>query len=290
MGKNAMRGLDAEVGEVWAYRARPGDPLTPVTVLRHDPGPPARVVVHHGVGTPDGLEERVTPNRLKVQWDQVNDFMAEEARREAFCELGPEYLDFGPRWESPEELAVTALFRGFVDDDVASLGMDIPCLRIVSADRLSRLSGVASGELTGHDLTHEDGAVTVAPWPVALEVAKSLATRFPDQVILQLEEEERGVRRLLADAQNCSEHGSEERSLDIRLDDERGERQSRDLRREWVGDDALLVRGEVAALRAEIQRVTVAARAAVAALERAGCRAEADELREALEGDRGAAG
>lgn len=290
MGKNAMRGLDAEVGEVWAYRARPGDPVTPVTVLRHDSGPPARVVVQHGVGTPDGLAERVTPNWLKVRWDRVNDFKAEETRRDAFCELGPEYFDFGLRWESPEELAVRALFWIFVEDDVATLGGDFPCLRIVSVDRLSNLSGIASSELTGHDLTYQDDGVTVVPWQVALRVATALARRHPDRTLLQLKEEERDLRRLLADGSSRSQREAEEREQDIRLSDEQGERQSRDLRREWVGEDALQTLDEVAALGAEIRRVTVAARAAVAALERAGCRAEADELREALDGDGGAAG
>lgn len=279
-----MRGREAGVGEVWAYRARPQDPLTPVTVLRHDPGPPARVVVQHGVGASVGAEERVTPNWLKVPWDQIDDFAAEEERCEAFRQLGPENFNFGPRWESPEELAVSALFRILVDDDVASVGRDFPCLRIAVASRLSRLTGIAASELKGHDLTYVDGGVAVAPWPVALRVAMELAKRHPDRVRLQLEEEERDLRRYLADVQDCSEREIEERSLDIRLDDERGERQSRDLRREWLGDDALRVQDGVVAMRTEIQRVTVAARVAVEALESAGCQTEANKLREAFDG------
>lgn len=150
-----MRGLEAEVGEVWAYRERPGDPLTPVTVLRHHSGRPARVVVQYGVGDSGGVERCVTPNWLKVPWDQVDDFMAEEQRQAAFRRLGPTYHDFGPTWESPEKRAVEALFWRFVEEDVASLGRDFPCLRIVSVDRLSSLSGIVSSELTGHDLTYE---------------------------------------------------------------------------------------------------------------------------------------
>lgn len=156
-------------------------------------------------------------------------------------------------------------------------------MQIVSVDRLSSLSGIVSSELTGHELTYEEGAVTVVPWPVARAVAKSMAKRHPDRVLLQLKDEERDLRRLLARAQSRSEREADDWSLDVRLDDERGERQSRDLRREWVGGDVLKVHDELAVLRAENRRVTVAARAAVDTLERAGCRAEAQHLRQALD-------
>jgi hypothetical protein len=173
---------------------------------------------------------------------------------------------------------------------VASLGRDFPCLRIVSVDRLSNLSGIASSELTGHDLTYQDDGVTVVPWQVALRVATALARRHSDRVLLQVKEEERDLRRLLADGSSRSQRESEEREQDIRLSDEQGERQSRDLHREWVGEDALQMLDEVAALRAEIRRVTAAALAAVAALERAGCRAEAENLWESLDTGSTAAG
>ncbi|WP_152351547.1 hypothetical protein [Brachybacterium subflavum] len=288
--KNAMRGLEAEAGEVWAYRARRDDALTPVTVVRRDSETrPERVVIRHGVDASSGEQEWVSPNWLKVPWGEVESFVAEEERRKAFRQLGPEYFDYGPRWESPEAKAVDALLDRLVDADVASLGSEYPCLRIEAVDRLSRVAGIASNELTGHDLTFVDAEVTVAPWPVALRVAKALAKRHPDRVILQVQEEERDLRRLLANVGSRSERGSEERSLDIRLDDERGERQSRDLRREWVGVEACQDLEEIAALRSAIRRVTVAARAAVGALTRAGCQAEAAELREALDGDEGAA-
>lgn len=132
--------------------------------------------------------------------------------------------------------------------------------------------------------------MTVASWPVALAVAKSMAKRHPDRVLLQLKEEERDLRRLLAGAQSRSGRGADDWSLDIRLDDERGERQPRDLRREWIGGDVVHVHDELAALRAENQRLAAAAQVAVAALERAGCKGEAAALWQALDADGEAAG
>lgn len=85
--------MSPEPDEVWAYRARGVDPLTPVRVVRHGQNTPPRVLIHFVDEQMEGREEWVPPARLKVPWAEVDDFIAVEARWQAVYDLSPSNED-----------------------------------------------------------------------------------------------------------------------------------------------------------------------------------------------------
>jgi hypothetical protein len=69
-----------ELDEVWAYRARSADDVTPVRVLRFGTKKPSRALVRFEDPVNEGHEERVPPVRLKVRWADAETFRARKAR------------------------------------------------------------------------------------------------------------------------------------------------------------------------------------------------------------------
>jgi len=65
-----------ESDEIWAYRARSVDDITPVKVLRHGTKKPARVLVQFEDPSMEGNEEWVPPARLKVPWEDADAYRA----------------------------------------------------------------------------------------------------------------------------------------------------------------------------------------------------------------------
>lgn len=67
-----------EPGQVWAYRARHGDELARVQVLKLGNRKPPRVLVRFLDETFEGRDEWVSPARLKVLWQDVAEYRARE--------------------------------------------------------------------------------------------------------------------------------------------------------------------------------------------------------------------
>lgn len=227
--------MNAEPGELWAYRARGIDPLEPVTVIRHGTDRPARVLVRFVAEARDGSEEWVPPARLKVPWDQRYAFMTEESRWQAVRSLSPER-------DSAEAMAADEVRMLLVPRDVAVILGTV--LEIHDAEALAELSGVSVDELTGHPLAFETEGKVIAPWPVTLRVAEGLAQRYADRVLAQVEREERELQHELVHGFPAEAWQTEPRDVEseiaiVREYDERGQRQSRELRRQWCGAEAV---------------------------------------------------
>lgn len=69
-----------EPGESWAYQARQVDPLVEFSVVRLGTQKPALVFVRFVDDEFEGREERVPPARLKVLWNEVEEYRAREER------------------------------------------------------------------------------------------------------------------------------------------------------------------------------------------------------------------
>lgn len=261
--------------QVWAYRARGVDPLTPVRVVRHGQNTPPRVLIHFVDEQMEGREEWVPPARLKVPWTQVEDFIAMEARWEAVHDLSPSNEDYEGR-------AAEAVFEQLVPIDIASVNSPTGVFFIENATALADLTGLTVEELTGHEVSFESDGAVVAPWPVMLAVVQALARRLPDQVLAEVEKDERKFQHELINGISWGRHSpardlENERAI-VREFDEKGDRQSRELRRQWCGVENVSRWDELAELRKEIYRVGEVAEDAIGVLRRYGHSSDADRL------------
>lgn len=269
---------EPQPGEVWAYRARGVDPLTPVRVVRHGSKKPPRVQVYFEDDAMEGREEWVPPARLKVPWDQAEDFKAEEARWAAVTALSP-------RGDTTETRAAEAVIEDLVEFEVAYIsGQHNLVVRDVAA--LAEQSGLSMENLTSHELSFENDGEVIAPWPVMLGVAQALAGRMPGQVLAAVDQEERELQVELLHGFRW-ERGKKFRDVEqeieiVREVDEQGHRQSRELRRQWCGAGALARWDELAELRKEVRRVGGVAEEAIAVLRQRGHARDADRLAIAL--------
>src|SRR5262245_3014669 len=78
----------AQVGELWAYRARRIDDVVEVEVVKLGTQRPPRVLVRFVDERFEGRQEWVSPARLKVRWAAVDGFRKHEARWNRIDELG----------------------------------------------------------------------------------------------------------------------------------------------------------------------------------------------------------
>lgn len=269
--------MEPAVGEVWAYRARGVDPLTRVMVVRHGQRRPPRVLIRHEDEEMEALEEWVPPGRLKVPWDQVGELIAVEARWKAVQDLSADH-------DHDEARAAEAVLDSHVDYEIAAYRDQY--LSVRDAPALAELTGLTMEELTGHRLSFESDGAVIVPWPVALQAAKALARRMPEQVIAEVEKEERKIQHEMihgfAWSRRAPSRDVESEADIVREVDEGGYRQSRELRRKWVGAEAVARSDELVELRKEIRRVGEVAEEAVETLRRRGHSADAEWLALAL--------
>lgn len=267
--------VEPAIDEIWAYRARGVDPLTPARVVRFGQRKPPRVLVRFESDAMEGREEWVPHGRLKAPWSQLEEFVAHEARWRAV-------RDLSPGRDSAELTAVHTIFECLVDFQVADVDHREGFLLIRDGAALSEQTALSVEDLTNHELTFESNGRSVAPWPVALRAAKSIAERMPDQVLAQVEKEEREFQRTLVHGFSWN-RDREVRDIESEAEiarevDEEGYRQSRDLRREWVGAAVLSRNDELRELRKEIRRIGRVAEDAIETLRHLGHRSEAERL------------
>jgi hypothetical protein len=193
--RSSLRGVPAQplstrqtgpmhVGELWAYRARPTDPLVRVVVMRIGVRELARVLVRFVDDAFEGRQEWVPPARLKGLWTDVADLEAAEQHWEHIWERGIGLGD--PRWEAAHEI-----MRLLVNEDLAELGYrEGGATRIHQVDQLARALTVRADLFTGTpDAFFEDGDLVV-PWEVTELIVTTAARKDPDPVMAYIELEE----------------------------------------------------------------------------------------------------
>lgn len=270
-------------GERWAYRARAGDPLVEVEVLKLGVKRPPRVFVGYVDDAFEGLKEWVPPARLKVPWREVSAFIDREERWDrviASC----------PPQDSPEEGAASQVFDILIDPSLAWLEY--------KADGVARVADVAGlaarldiePEILESDPTSfmEDGDL-IAPWPVTRMLAKRAAELEPDPILLWVHRDENEARRDAIYGRHYGgrgKNGGWDVSPEIcaQVDEEHG-KPVRTLLREWCGAEAVGLREELETVRKEVARLTALIETAVEDLRRANARGEAERLAAELRGE-----
>lgn len=265
--------MEPEPDEVWAYKAPGKDPLTPVRVVRHGSRKPPRILIAFEDDAMEGHTEWVPPGRLKVPWEEVDSYLADLARWQAVRELWPPNGGY-------EVLAAEDVFELLVPMAVASLSNY--CFEIRDAPALARLTGLPVEDLTDHEVSFEFDGALIAPWPVMLAVVKALCQQMPGRVLAEVDKEERKLQDELIHGFSWTrmrEDRDVEREVAIvRETDEEGWRQSREVRRQWSGAEAVARWDELTELRKEIQRVGDVAEEAIETLRRRGHTGDAEQL------------
>jgi hypothetical protein len=264
-----------EPDEVWAYRARSVDDVTPVRVLRIGTKKPARVLVRFEDPAKEGHEEWVPPVRLKVPWADAETFRAREARWAAVLKLSPDR-------DAPEAGAASEVFEMLVDDEVADLDWRDAYLRISDVDRLARLSGLSAAELSSDPVGFAEDGDLIASWPLALKVAQGVAALHADKILAQVVKEERKYQHDRIHGEHVrgrGRHGDHYFEPEvIQAVDDKHFAPKRALLRQWCGDEAGERQEELVELRKEIRRVGEIAERAISALRSCGQRSIADRL------------
>lgn len=262
-----------EPGEVWGYRARRGDELTPVRFVRLGTGKPVRVLVRFEALEMEGREEWVPPARLKVSWEQADAFRAREARWDALRRLSPSR-------DTVEAQAACEVFAALVAKEIATMDWREYFMVIRDAPALSAASGVPVEAFTGDPVGFVDEEGLVVTWPVALATAKALAARNPEPLLAEVARDERTY-------QWEAIHGSFDRGRrsswtvspeTIQQLDHEYYQPRRALLRAWCGAEAVARWDELAELRKEIKRVGDVAEECIAVLRAHGLVREADRL------------
>jgi hypothetical protein len=271
--------VTVEPGQSWAYRARQGDGLVEVKVVRLGTQRPARVLVRFADDAFEGREEWVPPARLKVLWENVAEFRADEERWDRIQAAGLPPDD--PR-ESAAETVTELLFR---EDEVAIGYRESGAVHIIDPAGLAARLGLDAGQLTGHPLAFTQDGVLVAPWEVTELVVKTAVLQNPAPVLADVADGERKAQYEAIHGSWSGRRGGEDHHIRpeicIQVDCEYS-RPRREVLRSWCGAEATERFDELAELRVEIRRVGEVAQAAIDALRSAGRDAEASRLQREL--------
>lgn len=272
--------MAVDVDEVWAYRARRVDDLTPVRVLRRGIRKPPRVLVRFEDPSLEGLEQWVPPTRLKIRWDQADVFQAEQAQWSALEVLAPHR-------DSVEVRAASQVVELVVKKDVAELAPDGSHLTIHDLEALSDVSGMPVAALIGHPDTLCRASDTIVPWPTALTLARALAQRHPAPILTSIDSEEARHRYEAVHGRHYPSRGAGNdwhiSPETVRAIDTTAEQPRRALLKQWCGNIAVTQWGEVQGLRHTIRQISGVAEKAIQALHTAGATRTANQLTRELD-------
>jgi hypothetical protein len=267
--------IEPAVGEVWAYRARGQDPLVQVAVVRLGVKSPQRVLVRFVDDEFEGLQDWVPPARLKVPWNEVEEYVARERRWEEVLRPSLDASD-------TEESAVSTVFDLAIPKNLAELGWNAArgTIKIHDLAGLANLLEVSPAVLRPPTSFEEDGDL-ISPWTVAIAAAQRAAEREPHKILADVEKDEATARR---DSTYGHWLGRRRREQDWippevcqRVDAEHGQ-PVRAILRGWCGADAVDLRAEIAALRNNASASSKVAAEAIELLRRHGHTRDANAL------------
>jgi len=265
------------VGDVRAYRARRGEPLAQVIVVRYGVKTPRRVLVRFVEDEFEGRQNWVPPARLKALWHDVDAYMARERRRDAVVGASLAY-------DAPEESAASIVFDLLMDSGLATLGYNATrgVVKIHDVEGLAAFLDLDPVDLRADPLSFEEDGDLIAPWSVTYTIARRAAERDPHAILRHVEREEAQARRETVFGTSYPKR-AQSKTWDVspetcaQVDEEHG-KPVRVLLREWCGQEAVDLRGELVELRKEVARLAALAQSALDAMRRDGHIREADRL------------
>ncbi|MET9931483.1 MULTISPECIES: PE-PGRS family protein [unclassified Streptomyces] len=250
-----------EMGEHWAYRARPkylGGAVRRVEVVRvGGRGRAGWLHVRILEGDDAGLQEWVEATSLVARWEDVEAFRADDARELALAEASRHV-------RGSADFEAARLILGFVRPKsklrLRRTVADAGILDMGRLDDSAPLAGMDPSELRGDPMIYEnrDGLCLVG-WPVTERIARHVAGRLADDILPEVDRKQQAIDEERTRASWYSYSRRDGRKLDA---------EAAVLRtvREWCGQDKAERYDELVALRAEVIRLGQLMERAVKAL------------------------
>ncbi|WP_406343805.1 PE-PGRS family protein [Streptomyces sp. NBC_00648] len=250
-----------EIGEHWAYRARPkdlGSAVREVEVVRV--GGSSRsgwIHVRFLEGDAAGLQEWVGPGSLVALWTDVDAFRADDAVELALVESSRHV-------RGSTEFEAARMILGFVRPKnrlrLRRTVADAGVLELSRLDETAPLIGMDAAELRDDTMVFENhGGMCLAGWPVTERIARQVAVRLADEILPEVDRKQQAIEQERAQPSWYSYSRRDERKLDA---------EAAVLRtvRAWCGQDKAERYDELVALRAEVIRLGELVEKAVKAL------------------------
>ncbi|MFJ1845549.1 PE-PGRS family protein [Streptomyces sp. NPDC088146] len=250
-----------EIGEHWAYRARPkelGGAVRKTEVVRvGGPGRSGSIHVRFLEGDAAGLQEWISPGSLVAPWADVDTFRADDAAELALAEASSHV-------RGSTDFEAARMVFGFVRPKnklrLRRTVADAGVLELGRLDETAPLIGMDAAELRDDAMVHENRHGTcLAGWPITERIARHLAGRLADEILPELDRKQAAAEQERAQSSWYSYGRRDERKLDA---------EAAVLRtvREWCGQDKAERYDELVALRAEVIRLGELVEKAVKAL------------------------
>ncbi|WP_055699765.1 hypothetical protein [Streptomyces silaceus] len=250
-----------EIGEHWAYRARPkdlGSEVRQVEVVRvGSSGRTGWVHVRFLEGDAAGLQEWVSSGSLVASWADVDTFRADDAAESALAEASRHV-------RGSTDFEAARMILGFVRPKnrirLRRTVADAGVLELSRLDETAPLIGLDAAELRGDAMVYENRhGMCLAGWPITERVARLVAGRLADEILPEVDRKQQGIEQERAQSSWYSYSRRDDRKLDA---------EAAVLRtvRAWCGEDKADRYDELVALRAEVIRLGELVEKAVKAL------------------------
>ena len=255
------------------------DPLVEVEVKRLGTQKPARVLVLFVGDEAEGREDWVPPARLKVPWGEVDEFIAREARWDA--------VDTHPGLRgAPEDYAADQVLRTLIDESLATAVDRYPGVtRIIDVQGLARRLELNEADLRADPVAFEEDGALLVPWATTELIVRRACELFPESILREVEEEEREARQEAMHGETITSSGRNSRSFYIEPEqaakwdaEQPYGKPTRELLRQWCGQEAVARQDELMALREEVVRVDALLSEAIRMLRDAGHKEQAASL------------
>lgn len=250
-----------EMGEHWAYRARPkelGGAVRRVEIVRvGGPGRSGWIHVRFLDGDDAGLQEWVNPTSLVAPWADADVFRADDAGVLALAEASRHV-------QGSTEFEAARMILGFVRPKnrlrLRRGVVDAGVLELVRLDDTAPLVGMDAVELRADPMVYEksDGSCLIG-WPVTERVARQVAGRLADEILPEVDRKQQSIEQERTQSSWYSYSRRDDRKLDAE------EAVLRTVRA-WCGEDKADRYDELVALRAEVIRLGGLVERAVKAL------------------------
>ncbi|MFE9801389.1 PE-PGRS family protein [Streptomyces goshikiensis] len=250
-----------EIGEHWAYRARPkelGGALRRVEIVRvGGAGRSGSVHVRFLDGDAAGLQEWVSPGCLLDLWADVDSFRADDAAELALTEASKAV-------RGSAEFEAARMILGFVRPKgrlrLRKAVADAGVLELGHVDETAPLVGMDAARLRDDPMLHEDRkGCSLVGWPITERIARQVAQRLAEEILPEVDRRQRAMEE---ERDRSSWYGYQRRD-DRKLD---AEKEALRTVREWCGQEKAERHDELVALRSEVLRLGELVERAVKAL------------------------
>ncbi|MGW6309510.1 PE-PGRS family protein [Streptomyces niveus] len=250
-----------EIGEHWAYRARPkelGSVVRQVEIVRvGGPGRSSWIHVRFLDGDDAGLQEWVNPSSLVSPWADVDVFRADDAGELVLAEASR-------HMRGSTDFEAARMILGFVRPKnrlrLRRTVADAGVLELSRIDETAPLIGVDAAELRGDAMVYENRhGMCLAGWPVTERIAREVAGRLADEILPEVDRKQQAIEQERAESSWYSYSRRDDRKLDAEAAVLRSVRA-------WCGEDKADRYDELVALRAEVIRLGELVENAVKAL------------------------